>query len=125
MGMHPFPGLMERIRDAHIGIRPQVPVSPLERSRVLSERARKTGVITASTGNHGQAVARAGKLAGVAVTVYLGTGAPKAKKDAIRAFGAELIELDVEPLGAELEARRQSELQGKPFVAPYNDLNTV
>jgi threonine dehydratase len=154
----PFPDLFDRITQAHAGIRPQVPVTPLEHSRVLSEAldcdvwlkcdhllptgafklrgatnkirtlgaaAKITGVITASTGNHGQAVARAGKLAGVPVTVYVGKSTPQAKKDAIRSFGAELVVMDADPLSAELEARRQSEVQGKPYVAPYNDLDTV
>src|SRR6185295_1087895 len=39
--------------------------------RKLGERARAHGVITASTGNHGQAAAHAGSIAGVAVTVYV------------------------------------------------------
>src|SRR6185437_14442429 len=96
--------LFERIRQPHAAIRPQVLVTPLERSsalsarlgcevllkcehlqptgsfklrgatnkvRLLAEGARRAGVITASTGNHGQAVARAGAEAGVPVTVFV------------------------------------------------------
>jgi threonine dehydratase len=154
----PFPDLFDRIKAAHVGIRPQVPVSTLEHSsvlsklldcevlfktdhllptgsfkirgatnkiRVLGDAAKKTGVITASNGNHGQGVARASKLAGVHATVYVGTTTPQGKRDAIRSYGAELVELTGTPLDIELEARRQSELQGKPYVAPYNDLDTV
>ncbi|QNQ09612.1 threonine/serine dehydratase [Sphingomonas alpina] len=149
--------LFNRILDAHAGIRPQVPVSTLERSAALSQslgcevllktehlmptgsfkvrgsankirtlgEAARGGVITASTGNHGQGVARAGKLAGVPVTVYVGNTTPPSKMRAIEALGAELVVLDGPALDAEIEARRQSELQGKPYVAPYNDVDTI
>ncbi|WP_432853423.1 threonine/serine dehydratase [Amycolatopsis sp. CA-161197] len=153
-----MPTLFDRILDAHQGIRPQVPVSTLERSRLLSdelgcdvwlktehlmptgsfkvrgsankirvlgESAKRTGVITTSTGNHGQGVARAGNLAGVAVTVYVASYTAPAKMAAIRAMGAELVVVEGGALDAELEARRQSERLGKPYVAPYNDLDTV
>jgi threonine dehydratase len=93
--------------------------------RVLSETARRAGVITASTGNHGLGVARAGSLAGVAVTVYVGTTAAPAKIAAIRTFGADVITIDGPPIAAELEARRQGQLQGKTYISPYNDLDVV
>jgi threonine dehydratase len=149
--------LFDRIMEAHVGIRPQVPVSTLERSTALSAAlgcevmlktehlmptgsfkvrgsankiralgdAAHNGVITASTGNHGQGVARAGKLAGVPVTVYLPESAPAAKKRAIEALGARLVVFEGPSLEAEIEARRQSEREGIPYVAPYNDLDTV
>jgi threonine dehydratase len=93
--------------------------------RVLDEAARRAGVITASTGNHGLGVARAGALAGVAVTVYVGTGTMPQKIAAIRALGAEVVTLDGPPIEAELEARRQGQLQGKTYISPYNDLDVV
>ena len=93
--------------------------------RVLDEAARRAGVITASTGNHGLGVARAGALAGVAVTVYVATGTMPRKIAAIRALGAEVITLEGPPIEAELEARRQGQLQGKTYISPYNDLDVV
>ncbi|MEV6620823.1 threonine/serine dehydratase [Amycolatopsis sp. NPDC051106] len=150
--------LLDRIMDAHRGIRPEVPVSTLERSRLLSDElgcdvwlktdhlmptgsfkvrgsankirvlgdaAKRTGVITASTGNHGQGVARAGKLAGVAVTVYVGQTTTRAKMAAIGALGAELVVVPGGPLDAEQEARKQAVQRGKPYVAPYNDVDTM
>ena len=93
--------------------------------RVLDEAARRAGVITASTGNHGLGVARAGALAGVAVTVYVATGTMPQKIAAIRALGAEVVSLEGPPIEAELEARRQGELQGKTYISPYNDLDVI
>jgi threonine dehydratase len=93
--------------------------------RVLGEAARRNGVTTASTGNHGQGTARAGALAGVAVTVYVGASTTPQKIAAIRAFGADVVSVDGPPIAAELEARRQAALQGKTYISPYNDLDVV
>jgi threonine dehydratase len=93
--------------------------------RVLDESARRAGVITASTGNHGQGVARAGALSGVAVTVYVGSSTPAEKIAAIRSLGAEVVAIDGPPIEAELQARRQAELQAKTYISPYNDLDVV
>src|ERR1700754_2123770 len=56
--------------------------------RCLVERGAVKRVLAASTGNHGLAVARAGKLAGVAVTVYVSNSAVPSKMEDIRALGA-------------------------------------
>ncbi|MDE2448092.1 MAG: threonine/serine dehydratase [Gammaproteobacteria bacterium] len=150
--------LFERITQAHTAIRPQVPVTPLERSPVLSARlgcevllkcehlqptgsfkvrgatnkirllaedARRVGVITASTGNHGQAVARAGAIAGVPVTVFVAAATVRSKMEAIHRLGATLSIIDGNPLDAELAARRAATQQGKTYVAPYNDPDVV
>ena len=93
--------------------------------RMLDDAARHAGVITASTGNHGLGVARAGALAGVAVTVYVGSTTMPQKLGAIRDLGAEVLVVDRPPLEVELEARRQAGLQGKTYISPYNDLDVV
>jgi threonine dehydratase len=150
--------LFERITRAHAAIRPQVPITPLERSRTLSatlgcevllkaehlqptgsfkirgatnkihllgEEGRRTGVITASTGNHGQAVARAGALAGVPVTVYVASSTARSKMEAIQGLGAELVVVEGNPLAAELQARRRAAEENRPYISPYNDLDVV
>lgn len=54
------------------------------------ERAR--GIVTASTGNHGQSIALASRIHGVQCTVFVPTGNNPEKNAAIRAFGAVLDE---------------------------------
>ena len=150
--------LFNKIMKAHGRIRPQVLVTPLERSNLLSAtlgcevmlkcdhlqptgsfklrgatnkmfeltpEEREKGIITASTGNHGQAAARAGALAGVKVTVYVAASATQLKKNAIRALGAELVIIDGPVVEAELAARRDAAEQGKVYVSPYNDFDIV
>lgn len=93
--------------------------------RVLDAASRARGVVTASSGNHGQALALAGRVAGVAVTVYVASTASPAKMAAIKAYGAELKVLEIDPLQVELFARAESARSGRTFVSPYNDLDIV
>lgn len=93
--------------------------------RRLVERGGVKQVLAASTGNHGLAVARAGSLAGVAVTVYVSNTAVPSKMAGIRALGAELVVVDGPALDAELAARRRAETEGLTYISPYNDLDVV
>jgi threonine dehydratase len=93
--------------------------------RLLDEKSRRAGVLTASTGNHGVAVARAGGLAGVPVKVYVSNATVPTKLAAIRSRGAELVVVDGPPLEAELAARRKAAADGLVYISPYNDLDVV
>jgi threonine dehydratase len=58
----------------------------------LSDDERRRGVVTASTGNHGQSIAFAARLFGVRAIVVVPQGANPVKLAFIRAFGAEIVE---------------------------------
>ena len=58
----------------------------------LSADERRRGVISASTGNHGQSIALASRIHGVKSTVFVPAGNNPEKNAAIRAFGAALEE---------------------------------
>ncbi|WP_313739434.1 threonine/serine dehydratase [Pseudomonas sp.] len=93
--------------------------------RLLPDEQRRRGVITASSGNHGQGLALAGRMLGVPVTVYTTTTASAYKLQAMHDLGAEVISLDLDPLSVEVQAARYASEQGKPFVSPYNDWDIV
>src|SRR5687767_4607316 len=57
----------------------------------LDEAERAAGVVTASSGNHGQAVALAARESGVKATVFMPEDAPLAKVDAARHYGADIV----------------------------------
>src|ERR1041385_5308993 len=57
----------------------------------LPEAERARGVITYSSGNHGQAVAIAARAVGTPSVVVMPTTAPKIKVDGARRFGAEVV----------------------------------
>jgi threonine dehydratase len=93
--------------------------------RLLPADARKRGVVTASSGNHGQAVALAGRNAGVPVIVYASTRASPSKLDAIRSYGADLRLIEGGGLEAEMAAIKEGVSTGRLFVSPYNDLDVI
>jgi len=55
----------------------------------LGEAERRAGVVAASAGNHGQAVAWAAREAGIPATIFMPQDAPMAKVEATRAYGGE------------------------------------
>ena len=58
----------------------------------MTPEERSRGIVTASTGNHGQSIALASRIHGVQCTVFVPTGNNPEKNAAIRAFGAVLEE---------------------------------
>ncbi|HBC0018024.1 TPA: threonine/serine dehydratase [Enterobacter hormaechei subsp. xiangfangensis] len=93
--------------------------------RQLPDAQKAAGVITASTGNHGQAMALAGAKYGVPVTVYAADDASPVKLEAMRMMGAEVITLAADPLSVELAAADAAREQSRPFVSPYNDPDII
>ena len=57
----------------------------------LTPEEKKRGVVTASTGNHGQSIAYASKLFGVQATIIVPEGANPVKMEAIESLGAEVV----------------------------------
>jgi threonine dehydratase len=86
----------------------------------LDEAERAAGVVTASAGNHGQAVALAGREAGVKVTVFMPQDAPMAKVDATRSYGAEVVVAGEGYDGAHAAAQEAVE-QGATMVHAFED----
>lgn len=88
----------------------------------LSDEEAATGVITASTGNHGIGVATAAAARNIACTVYLPTGASASKVNAIARLGAEIVTVDHPDTAlAEVSARAAAAERGITFISPYND----
>ena len=77
------------------------------------------GVVTASTGNHGRAMAYAAKMLGAKATVVMPKTAPQVKIDAVRALGAEVVLCDAEER-FDVAERVREESSGT-MVPPYND----
>ena len=87
----------------------------------LSAEERAAGVVAASAGNHGQAVAWAARELGAPATIYVPLDAPMAKVEACRNYGAK-----TEMTGAYFEdamtaAQQHVEEIGGTFIHPYED----
>lgn len=91
----------------------------------LSAAERARGVVAASTGNHGAAVAYALGKVGETGTVFVPRTAVPAKVEAIELLGAELRHVGEDPLEAELAARRFAAERGKTYISPYNDAEVI
>ena len=91
----------------------------------LSERERAAGVVTASAGNHGQAVAWAAREGGIPATIVVPEGAPMAKVEAARAYGAR-VELAGEDYDESLATARAVEREtGATFVHAFEDARVI
>ena len=91
----------------------------------LSAEERGRGVLTASAGNHGQAVAWAARQAGITATIFVPEAAPMAKVDAARGYGAQ-VELAGEGFDETLAvAQARSEETGATFVHAFDDVRVV
>jgi threonine dehydratase len=80
--------------------------------------SRVSGLVTASAGNHGRAMAHAARGAGIPLTVYVSEGAPRVKREAIRAAGARL-ELCHDYDEAERRAKAHGASGRALYISPY------
>jgi threonine dehydratase len=88
--------------------------------RLNRERPGTAGLISATTGNHGQSIAYAASRARVPVTIYVPYGNSVEKNGAMRAFGANLVEHGNDFQSAREEASRRAQLDGLEFVTSYH-----
>ena len=87
----------------------------------LSAEARANGVIAASTGNHGAAVAFAAQTLGISAHVVVPEPTAPDRVDAITRFGADVTRHGEECGASEAHAREMGRSMGRTFVSPYND----
>lgn len=91
----------------------------------LSPEEAQKGIITASTGNHGAAVAYIAQRLGIPCRVFVPRSVAPTKADAMKVYGADLHYHGDDPIEAELLARQTAEQESVPFVSPYNDSQIV
>jgi threonine dehydratase len=91
----------------------------------LSAEEKAKGVITASAGNHGQAVAYGAQKLGFRAKIVVPTHAPQVKVEGIRQFGAELLLYGETYDEAEKRAKELAAQEGKLYISPYNDERIV
>ena len=87
----------------------------------LSAEERAAGVVAASAGNHGQAVAWAAREFGAPATIYVPLDAPMAKVEACRNYGAKTVMTGAYFEDALTAAQQHVEETGGTFIHPYED----
>src|SRR5918997_5846739 len=95
---------------------------------MLAEARPEARLVTASSGNHGIAVATAARRHGMRLTVLVGAGISPAKLERLRALETdrctvELVGHDTDD--AEAEARRRDDAGLAVYVPPYNDPDVI
>ena len=87
-----------------------------------AEEEKRAGIVTASTGNHGQSIAYAGRLFGVRVIIYApAENVNESKMAAMRALGAEVRLHGRDFDEARLETERVAESEGYRYVHSANE----
>ena len=91
----------------------------------LTQQQRSAGVVTASGGNHGLAVAYAAHKLNIPATVLLPRKTSRERIDAIRSFNAEVILHGESWDDANLEARRIERGAGSLYIHPFDNLHVM
>lgn len=93
----------------------------------LNEEERNAGVITASAGNHGQAVALAANIFNIKSTVVVPEGAPIVKVEAIKNYNrlGKVIESGRTYDDAYQKALEIKQKEDLTFIHAYNDLDVI
>ena len=86
----------------------------------LTPQARDAGVITYSSGNHGQAVAMVAQRFGIRAVIVMPTTAPSVKVDGVRRYGAEVIFAGTTVLDRRARAEREAASRGLTMVPPFD-----
>jgi threonine dehydratase len=98
-----------KIRGAYVAI---ASLSPAERTR---------GVITYSSGNHAQGVARAARLLGAPVVVVMPSDAPEIKRERVAADGAEIVVVGTASDERQRVAESIAAERGLSVIPPFDD----
>ena len=127
------PVFTSRTLDALVGANVYLKAESLQRSgsfkfrgaftkiHSLDADARRRGVVTASSGNHGQAVALAARELGAPALVFVPTDASRVKQEAIRAYGADVVHYERETDDREALVDAIVNSRGLTYVAAYDD----
>ncbi|MCJ8521483.1 hydroxyectoine utilization dehydratase EutB [Pseudorhizobium tarimense] len=87
--------------------------------------ARRRGLVTASTGNHGRAVAYAARELGVPATICMSSLVPANKVEAIRSLGANIRIVGVSQDDAQDEVERLVQTLDLTPIPPFDDVDVV
>jgi len=91
----------------------------------LSDDERRRGVITASTGNHGQSIAYAARLFGVRAIVCVPQAANPVKVSSIRGLGAEIVTHGVDFDEARVHAAQLAKDKGYRYIHSGNEPHLI
>lgn len=131
------PTLRHRLLDEIAGVPVLVKPEPLQRTGSfklrgatnaalrLSEEGRRAGIITHSSGNHGQAVACAAASLGIKALIAMPADAPAIKVESTRRWGAEITLFDRKTTDREALAPRLAAERGGVLIPPFDHPDVI
>lgn len=91
----------------------------------LNEEAASKGVVTHSSGNHGQALSCAAEIRGIPAYIVNPRGAPQMKKDAIAGYGGQLIDCEPNYQARVRGAEEIAKTKGASFVSSSHHFDVL
>lgn len=91
----------------------------------LTPQQRSAGCVTASSGNHGAAVACALRSLAIGGVIFVPEHTSSAKVEAIRSYGGDVRFFGDDGLDTETHARNFAQREGMFYVSPYNDHEVI
>ncbi|HET8714093.1 MAG TPA: threonine/serine dehydratase [Gemmatimonadales bacterium] len=117
--------------DAHLKLESEQPMGAFKirgaynAIRRMPHAARERGVITYSSGNHGQAVAYAAKHFGIRAVVTMPETAPRVKVDGVKKWGGEVVFAGRTSEDRRIEAEAIAAREGLAIVPPFDHPDIV
>jgi threonine dehydratase len=131
------PLLRHRLLDEVTGATVLVKPEPLQRTGsfklrgatnaalLLDAAARRGGIVTHSSGNHGQACAAAAHMLGMAATIAMPADAPAIKVAATRRWGAEIVPFDRHGVDRDALAESLAAARGATVIPPFDHPHVI
>ena len=131
------PLLRHRVLDEAAGATVVVKPEPLQRTGsfklrgatnaalLLNPAARRGGIVTHSSGNHGQACAAAAHMLGMRATIAMPSDAPAIKVDATRRWGAEIVPFDRHGVDRDALAESLAAERGATVIPPFDHPHVI
>ncbi|WP_137126880.1 threonine/serine dehydratase [Roseomonas sp. HF4] len=125
--------LLDQITGATVVVKPE----PLQRTGsfklrgatnaalLLPPEARRGGIVTHSSGNHGQACAAAAHMLGMAATIAMPSDAPAIKVEATRRWGAEIVTFDRHGVDRDALAETLAAERGATLIPPFDHPDVI
>lgn len=125
--------LLDEITGATVVVKPE----PLQRTGsfklrgatnaalLLPPKARRGGIVTHSSGNHGQACAAAAHMLGMTATIAMPSDAPAIKVEATRRWGAEIVAFDRHGVDRDALAETLAAERGATLIPPFDHPDVI
>ncbi len=131
------PMLRHRLLDEITGATVLVKPEPLQRTGsfklrgatnatlLMDPQARRGGIVTHSSGNHGQACAAAAHMLGMRATIAMPSDAPAIKVEATRRWGAEIVPFDRHGVDRDALAETLAAERGATIIPPFDHPHVI